>query len=317
MAIDDDTRVPTSDDGEAGLLTKYAGLLNLRFKDRNLEQAFREDYHRKSVFTVRVSLLFAIALYAAFGVLDSQIVPDILYEAWIIRFAIFCPLTLVLFFLTYSEKFQNHVKTGLILMGLVGGVGILVMIVLARPPGSDVYYVGLILTTIFYFIFLRLDFLSASAMAWTMFLLYEFTAIWIKGVSTFILINNTFFFASFNIAGMVACYWVERYMRSDFLQRRTITEQSDKLNMIFEHSPVGIMHFDSSGVITACNQAFVKILGSSRDRIIGLRMLSDLNDQKVIQAVKECLSGKMSSHEGEYVSVTANRQFWTTRPWQT
>lgn len=308
MAIDDDTRVPTTDDGGTGLFRKYAGLLNLRFKDRNLEQAFREDYHRKSVFTVRVSLLFAIALYAAFGVLDSQIVPDILYEAWIIRFAIFCPLTLVLFFLTYSEKFQKHVKTGLILMGLVGGVGILAMIVLARPPGADVYYVGLILTTIFYFIFLRLDFLSASAMAWTMFLLYEFTAIWIKGVSTFILINNTFFFASFNIAGMVACYWVERYMRSDFLQRRTITEQSDKLNMIFEHSPVGIMHFDSSGVITACNQAFVKVLGSSKDRLIGLRMLSDLNDQKVIQAVKECLSGKMSSHEGEYVSVTANRK---------
>lgn len=308
MALNYDIRVPTSDDCETDPLRNHTGFLNIRFKDRNLEQAFREDYQKKSMFTIKVSLLFAMALYGAFGILDSQIVPDIKYEAWIIRFAIFIPFTLILFFLTYSRKFQKHIKLGLMLMGLAGGLGILAMIVLARPPGSDVYYVGLILTTMFYFIFLRLDFLSASFMAWGIFVLYEIAAIWIKGVSTFILINNTFFFASFNITGMVACYWIERYMRSDFLQRRTIIEQADKLNMIFEHSPVGIMHFDSQGVITACNSAFVKVLGSTRERIVGLRMLSDLKDQRVIESVKSCLAGKMSSHEGVYVSVTANKK---------
>ena len=100
------------------------------------------------------------------------------------------------------------------------------MIALASPPGSDLYYAGLLLTCWFYYTFIRLRFLPATILSWTIFLLYEVTAIWIKGTSSPILINNSFFFVAFNITGMWACYSMERYARQDFLQRKTILEQA-------------------------------------------------------------------------------------------
>jgi len=43
------------------------------------------------------------------------------------------------------------------------------------------------------------------------------------------LMNNATAFLAFNITGMFASYSFERYMRSDFLQRRTINERTDEL----------------------------------------------------------------------------------------
>lgn len=290
-----------------GFFKKLFSFVNLRFDDRDIERAFQDDYYEKSIFTIRLSLVLALAMYAAFGFLDSQIVPDVRHEAWVIRYAIFCPLVLGVLFLSYRNDFRKYMKFCLTVSGLVGGIGILAMMALAQPPGSDLYYAGLVLTTIFYFVFLRLDLLTASAMAWLLFILYVITAIWIKGVSAFILLNNTFFFGAFNISGMVACYWMERYMRNDFMQRRTIFEQAEKLTMIFDHSPVGIVHFDSNSTVTACNRSFLNVLGSTRDKLLGLNMLDAMRDNQMIDAVRKCLMGELSHYEGTYVSVTSSK----------
>ena len=58
-------------------------------------------------------------------------------------------------------------------------------------------------------------------------------------------------------------------------------------------SPLGILHFDRDGVITACNEPFIDIIGSSAGEVVGLDMLRDLMDQFVVNAVKEALSGRV------------------------
>ena len=82
-----------------------------------------------------------------------------------------------------------------------------------------------------------------------------------------------------------------------------------KFQLIFEHAPVGVMQFDSNGVITACNDNFVKTLGSSRKRLIGLDM-KRLPNKEVLQAVKQALDGKTGTYEGQYRSVTGNKTSW-------
>ena len=96
-------------------------------------------------------------------------------------------------------------------------------------------------------------------------------------------------------------------MRLDFVQRREITEQKEKLGMIFENSPIGILHFDHHGVITACNKSFSGIIGAPREMLVGLNMISDLKNDRLIAAVREALSGGAGNFEGEYVSVTAGK----------
>jgi PAS domain S-box-containing protein len=76
--------------------------------------------------------------------------------------------------------------------------------------------------------------------------------------------------------------------------------------LIFEFSPLGILSFDENGVITACNENFVKIIGSSREKLIGLNMLN-LPDKKLVEYVQKAIEGSPQLYEGEYSSVTANK----------
>lgn len=289
------------------LLPETKSLLSLSFKDRDLEKVFRTYYLEKSLSRVRLSILFATFLYAMFGLLDEYIIFEVRQQSWIIRYAIFCPLAIGVYLLSFHKRFQRFLQPSLVILGFIAGVGITMMIALAEKPGSDLYYAGLLLCSMFYFVFLGLRFPIASGLSWAIFVVYEITAIWIKGLSTPILINNSFFFVAFNVTGMWACYSIERYTRSDFTQRRTILEQADKLRMIFQNSPVGILHFNHEGTITDCNPSLAEIMGSSKEKIIGLNIITDLNDARVIRAVKQALSGDVAHEKGEYISVTSSK----------
>jgi diguanylate cyclase (GGDEF)-like protein/PAS domain S-box-containing protein len=86
-----------------------------------------------------------------------------------------------------------------------------------------------------------------------------------------------------------------------------LRQSEAKYRMIFERSPLGILHYDRQGVITACNENFVGILGSSKEKLIGLSMLKDIENRSVIRAVRESLSEGLGRYEGEYTSVTGKK----------
>jgi PAS domain S-box-containing protein len=77
--------------------------------------------------------------------------------------------------------------------------------------------------------------------------------------------------------------------------------------LLFQHSPIGVLRFDGSGVITDCNQEFCKIIGSDHKTLIGLNMLDHLNNTQVIEAVRESLSTGYGEYQGLYHSVTAHK----------
>jgi len=85
-----------------------------------------------------------------------------------------------------------------------------------------------------------------------------------------------------------------------------IRESEMRYRLIVENSPAGIFYFDREGIISECNDKFIKIIGSSREKLIGLNLLQ-LPDQKVVAAVKKALQGKKAYYQGVYSSVTANK----------
>lgn len=86
-----------------------------------------------------------------------------------------------------------------------------------------------------------------------------------------------------------------------------LRHSEEKYRMIFVHSPIGIMHFDRNGVIVDCNDKFVEILGSSREKLIGFNMPERQRDERMRQAVTDALDGKISFYEGDYLSVTGGK----------
>jgi len=85
-----------------------------------------------------------------------------------------------------------------------------------------------------------------------------------------------------------------------------LRESEERYRLIFENAPVGILQYDTSGKITTCNKAFVKIIGSSKELLLGLNMLN-LPDQVMVKAIKDSLEGLVGYYEHEYHSVTASK----------
>jgi PAS domain S-box-containing protein len=86
-----------------------------------------------------------------------------------------------------------------------------------------------------------------------------------------------------------------------------LRQSEEKFRLMFQFSPIGVFHYSKEGLITECNNSFVKIIGSSREALIGLDLLHDLKDQSMIETIKESLSGKMTHYEDLYSSVTADK----------
>lgn len=85
------------------------------------------------------------------------------------------------------------------------------------------------------------------------------------------------------------------------------TPRSTELAAVFEHAPLAVFRTDKSGVITACNDRFVTLLGSTRAQLIGLNTTT-LPDRSMVETIREALAGRRATFSGEYVSVTGNRR---------
>lgn len=80
----------------------------------------------------------------------------------------------------------------------------------------------------------RLRFIFATTACWIILLGYELTSLCMENILSSpellkVFINNNFFFISANIIGMTANYYIESYIRKDFLQRLLIVENRDLL----------------------------------------------------------------------------------------
>lgn len=92
-----------------------------------------------------------------------------------------------------------------------------------------------------------------------------------------------------------------------FTEHEKMQNSEEKYRLVFDYSPLGLIHFDEKGIINTCNDIFVGIIGSSREALTGLNMLK-LPDDKIREAVEDTLEGNLGHYEGIYHSVTAEKQ---------
>ncbi len=185
----------------------------LSFSKRQ-ERAFREKYFADSLWQVRVAFLLVALLYAAFGFLDTIIVPEYRKEFHFIRFAVVIPALMGVILLSYFSFFRKIWQLLLMFSFMVGGVGIIIM--LALVPDNYAYYGGLMLVLFAGYFFIRLRFLMASIAGWSLLIIYNVAAIFFSDAPGELIINNNFFFIAANAIGMMAAYNIESFTRRDF-----------------------------------------------------------------------------------------------------
>jgi PAS domain S-box-containing protein len=91
------------------------------------------------------------------------------------------------------------------------------------------------------------------------------------------------------------------------LAQDKLRQNEQVLRMMFEHAPLGIMHFDTRGVLVDCNHQFASIMGAPREQILGFNLLTQMNEGPARQALEETLRGGRGFFEGEYTSVSGRK----------
>jgi len=95
------------------------------------------------------------------------------------------------------------------------------------------------------------------------------------------------------------------------LNEKEMREAKDKYRMIFEKSPLGIIHLDNSGVITQCNKSFVDIVGVEEanviGNIIGLNLVNSDASEEIKRCITTVLSGKTDNFSGTSFSFMGVR----------
>lgn len=87
-----------------------------------------------------------------------------------------------------------------------------------------------------------------------------------------------------------------------------LRESENKYKIIFENSPIGIFYMDPSGKILNCNDELVRIIGSSKEFIQGLNILSVLSKNPSIkEGLNNILGGKPFKYRGEYISLFSGK----------
>jgi PAS domain S-box-containing protein len=268
--------------------------VSLLFSDRTLEDAFRQDSSEKSLRHLRLDLIVGVFLYALFGIHDYWVIPDIKEFAWMLRYFLVCPILFGILLFTYSAFFRKVEQLSIFVAGFAAGAGVVLMIIKAAPPGNYMSYAGLLLILLFYF---RQRFITASALTWSIFILYEAVALWDAKIPSAVLFSNTFILSTFSLTGLYMSYTLEQHIRSGFLLRRTIQERNNEIaqtNLILKKKvverrqaetavqdqmkflrtlldtiPNPIFYTDVHGRYAGCNSAYEIFFGQTKAEITG------------------------------------------------
>jgi PAS domain S-box-containing protein len=225
----------------SGAITLNRLTLSFAGSQRHLEAPFAQDYFDNSLFHIRLCHWLTIFFYSIPGVLDAAIFPQVKSSLWAVRYLLVCPVFLLGFGFTYTAHYRRWwqiISLGYIL--LTGG-GFIWMVVLATPPSSYGYYVGIIISMMFGYTLIRERFIFASFAGLSLLLAYVGVSLAATAIPLNLLFHNGLFIFTTNLQGMLIAYFLEFSARRDFYLRYVLNQEKEKsrdLNIRLEEKVV-------------------------------------------------------------------------------
>lgn len=85
-----------------------------------------------------------------------------------------------------------------------------------------------------------------------------------------------------------------------------VREKERDQRIVVESSPLGIIRFNIKGEIKDCNEKFIELMGSSRQKLIGFNS-SLYSSPEMREAIQKALKGEISFFEDAYTSITGGK----------
>jgi len=206
----------------------------LHFKDSVVEKTYNAVELQKALPVIRLSLAGAVFIYAAFGILDAYAIPEILTEAWIIRFLIICPIFILAGFSTTWKLTKPFAQPISAVCVLASGSGVIAMIAAADPVGGGVYFAGLVPVFIYTCCVPPVRFLYATIVTIILLALYFLATTVINPAPALLLLENSFFLVCAAVMSIFASYIQELARRKDFINMQMLDEERVKSNTLAE-----------------------------------------------------------------------------------
>jgi eukaryotic-like serine/threonine-protein kinase len=204
-------------------------LLSLRFDDKDLEREFEDEYYARTLSQVRLALFLGLFLYSAYGPVDAWLAYEQRWTIWAIRYLIVAPMILVCIGLSYTRHYRKYRELSTSIMILIAMLGIIGMTSILPPATSALYDIGLFMVIVYAFALVRLSFPYALAVGALTLAIYPVAALATQNTPVPIVITNVSFLLGMIILGYFSNYAMGRYSRSNFLQRRLISNRTDEL----------------------------------------------------------------------------------------
>jgi signal transduction histidine kinase/CheY-like chemotaxis protein len=193
-----------------------------------MEASYQDHNLVQTLSQIRISFLLGALMYGFFGILDALFLTEHRNVFWLIRYAFVCPAILAVSAATFSPRLHPWLQPMMSLVIAIGGLGVVLMTIIAPEPLNYYYYAGLILVLMFGYSFIYLRFLPASMSGWIIVVLYNIGA-FLTQTPMREWVSNNFFLISANIAGMLICYTIEFMSRRNFFLMHLLSQEQHKI----------------------------------------------------------------------------------------
>lgn len=210
--------------------------LTLRFSDAELENDFAEANYSRQISVTRLSMVMGAFVFSLFGVLDAYIVPEIVYEAWLLRFGLVCPVLFGLVALSYAGHITHRNSGWLSFAMITPGFVIVVMTAIADAPGAYLYYAGLIVVIAYSNCVWRLSYLYPTIVSLTTVLAYEGVILFVNPAPFEIFVSNNAFMGSAVGIAMFLNYVQERQLRASFVDNEKLRFEQRRSERLLSRS---------------------------------------------------------------------------------
>src|ERR1700722_4279250 len=204
----------------------------LRFWDPEPERCFARRALRESMVFIRTYILAGIALYMAFGVLDSRLGGQAVSSMFVIRYMIVCPILMAVFAFTFTPYFEKFNQFALAFAMATAGLGVVAMTAVMPAPFNSNYYAGLIMVVIYCDSLIRVDFIASVIISVLLVLAYEVSAVVLNPLPVTDLISNNFFLTMASAVGLMSSYIQETQTRKGYIAHRTIETKNEIANTL-------------------------------------------------------------------------------------
>ena len=204
----------------------------LRFHNGLVERDFIHHALADYMGFIRVYLLAGTALYMLFGILDLRVGGAARGAVFLIRYAIVCPILMVVFVLTFRRDFERYGQFALASTMVATGMGVVAMSAVMPAPFNSNYYAGLIMVVIYCGSFIRVDFIATVCISLLLVGSYELTAIFINPIPQLSFMSNNFFLLMSTAVGLLSSYIQETQMRKGYIAQRIIEAKNETAGLL-------------------------------------------------------------------------------------